>query len=177
MTDLGAILPALKEGMGDVDFAILQEFVERKQVEKGDVVVSAGAPVNTAFFVIDGRFSVDLGGEAFERRELSPAGPGRWIGQMFFLSPSESSVTLTALEDATIGCLDKDAFEKLSASYPSAAGKLLNVLSLDLSNNLRQAGKLLFRRFAWDQVEGSEGEESAKQWFAKVFCELNGFSA
>lgn len=176
MTDLRTVLPALKEGMGDVDFAIFQEFVERKYVAKGDVAVNAGAPANSAFFVIDGRFSVDLYGETLEHRELSPVGPGRWIGQMFFLVPSESSVTLTALEDVTIGYLTKDAFEKLSASYPSAAGKLLNVISLDLSNNLRKAGKLLFRRFAWDQVEGSEGEESAKQWFAKVYCELNGFS-
>ena len=177
MTDIGAILPSLKQGMGDIDFAIMQSFVELKQIAKDEVIVSAGAPVNFAFFIIDGTCGVDLGKTDAETRPLSPAGPGRWIGQMFFLVPSDSAITLTALEPCTIGCINADAFEKMSSAYPAAAGKLLSTLSLELSNNLRKAGKLLFKRFAWDQVEGSEGEDGAKQWFAKVYCELNGFSA
>lgn len=175
-TDLKPILPSLHEEMGNIDFAIMQQFIEDEQIARGKTVINASEEMNFAFFVIKGKFSIHLVSDDGEKFELNPAGSGKWIGQMFFLEPDKSSVTVTALEDSVIGRMNKSAFDKMSSSYPATADKLLQSLSIELSNRMRKAGKLLFKRFAWDQVEGAEGEEGAKHWFAKVYCEMNGFS-
>ncbi|MDH5187945.1 MAG: Crp/Fnr family transcriptional regulator [Rhodospirillaceae bacterium] len=175
-TDLKPVLPSLHEEMGNIDFAIMQQFIEDTTIARGEAVINAGDEMNFAFFIIKGKFAIHLISDAGEKFELSPAGPGKWIGQMFFLEPDNSSVTVSALEDSIIGRMSKDAFDKMSSSYPATADKLLQSLSIELSNRMRKAGKLLFKRFAWDQVDGAEGEDGAKHWFAKVYCEMNGFS-
>ena len=175
-TDLKVLMPALKEGLGDIDCAVLQQFVKQKQVAKGDTVVRAGDTVDFAFFTMNGKFAVDLVGRDGSKRSLGPVGNGKWFGQLFFLTPDESLVTVTALEDGLVGILDKESFDRMAKQYAATSDKLLCVLSLELSNGLRQAGRLLFNRFAWDQVEGSEGEEGAKQWFTKVYSAMNGLS-
>ncbi len=174
--DLKLILPSLREEMSDIDFAIMHQFVEDVPVAKGDTVVSAGDEMNFAFFVIKGTFGINLGSDGSEDLELRSVGTGKWIGQMFFLEPDKSAVTVTAMEDGIVGRISEEAFNKMLSSYPATADMLLRTLSLELSNRMRIAGKLLFKRFAWDQVEGTEGEDGARQWFAKVYCEMNGFS-
>ena len=173
MTDLSAVMPAVKQGMGDIDFTIFEHFIERVPVARNEVVVQGGSVMDYAFVVTRGRFSTGLAAQDGATDELLTAGTGRWIGQMYFLEPGENPVTVTALEDSEIGRLSSAAFEKLSQSYPATSDKLLHTLSIELSNRMRKAGKLLFKRFAWDQVDGVEGEGAAKQWFTKVYCEMN----
>lgn len=173
-TDLSAVMPAIKQGIGDIDFAILQQFMEHVPVARGDVVATGGEVMDSAFVIAKGRFSTHLTAQEAIHDDLTTAGPGRWIGQMYFLEPGENAVTITALEDGAISRLTQESFLKLSQSYPATSDKLLRTLSIELSNRMRKAGKLLFNRFAWDQVEGVEGEDAARQWFTKVYCEMNG---
>lgn len=172
-TDLKAILPDLHKSLGDVDFAIFQQFVDQESVAKGTTLVKAGEDMNYSFIVLKGHVGIEIGADAGGSMEVNSAGPGRWIGQLSFFEPTQNSVTITALEDVMIGRFSAEAFEKLTASYPVTGNKLLHTLTLELSDRIRNAGKLLFRRFAWDQVDGDEGEQGARQWFTKVFCEMN----
>ena len=172
--DLSTVMPAIKQGMGDIDFSILQHFIEEVPVARGEVVAQGGDVMDYAFVVTKGCFSTHLAGLDGAMDELLTAGPGRWIGQMYFLEPGENPVTLTALDDSAIGRISAASFDKMSQSYPATSDKLLHTLSIELSNRMRKAGRLLFKRFAWDQVEGVEGEDAAKQWFTKVYCEMNG---
>ncbi|MCK5166186.1 MAG: cyclic nucleotide-binding domain-containing protein [Rhodospirillaceae bacterium] len=177
--DLKLILPDLHKEMGDIDFAIMQQFVEDMPVAKGEVIINSGDEMNFAFFIIKGTLGIHLGSgksDGSESLELKSATTGKWIGQMFFLEPDKSSITATALEDGVVGRISEEAFNKMLSAYPATADMLLRSLSLELSNRMRRAGKLLFKRFSWDQVEGTEGEDGARQWFAKVYCEMNGFS-
>lgn len=172
-TDLSAILPDIKKGIGDIDFVILQQFLDEVPVARGETVVRGGEAMDFAFATIRGNFSSHLEIAGKDPFELNVAGAGRWIGQMYFLEAGENPLTITALEDSAIARLTNESFEKLVQSYPATADKLLHTLSIELSNRMRKAGKLLFKRFAWDQVEGVEGEDAAKQWFTKVYCEMN----
>ena len=146
--DLSAIMPAIKQGVGDIDFTILEHFLEHVPVSTGETVVQGGDVMDYAFVVTKGRFSTHLTSSEGTLDDLSVAGPGRWIGQMYFLEPGENPVTIVAQEDGSISRLTKDAFDKLSQSYPATADKLLHTLSIELSNRMRKAGKLLFNRFA-----------------------------
>ncbi len=172
--DLSSVLPEIRQGVGDVDFAIFQEFVEHVPFAKGETVMRGGELMDYAFFITKGRFSIHLASGDGNDNELSTAGVGRWLGQMYFLEPGENPATVTALEDGAIGRLTAEGFEKLAQGYPVTSDKLLHTLSIEMSNRMRKAGKLLFNRFAWDQVDGVEGEDAAKQWFIKVYCEMNG---
>lgn len=175
-TDLKSTLPELHKGLGDVDFAIFQQFVDQESVAKGTALAKAGDEMNASFVVLKGHVGIEVGADVGDAMEVNSAGPGRWIGQMSFFEPSQSCVTIAALEDVMIGRFSAEAFDKLAASYPVTANKLLHTFTLELSERMRGAGKLLFRRFAWDQVDGDEGEQGARQWFTKVFCEMNKIS-
>lgn len=172
--DLSAVMPALKVGIGDVNFAILQHFIELVPVSKGDTVIGGGAAMDFAFVVVSGNLSMSLHDKVHGLYELNVAGAGRWVGQMCFLEPGDNPLTIQAVENSVIGKLTRSSFDKMADAYPAAADALLETLSVELSNRMRRAGKLLFKRFAWDQVDGIEGEDAAKQWFTKVYCEMNG---
>ena len=87
----------------------MQQFVEDVPVAKGEAVINAGDEMNFAFLIIKGTFSINLGSDesgGSKDFKLKSAGTGKWIGQMFFLEPDKSSVTVTAAEDGVISLID-----------------------------------------------------------------------
>jgi CRP/FNR family transcriptional regulator, cyclic AMP receptor protein len=124
----------------------LSRAAQRVEYTQGSIVVAAGTPGGSAFFVIvEGEASVRRGD-----RELARLGAGDFFGELSLLDGRRRAATVAATTGLTTIRLTREAFRELVASDAEVAFRMLEVLAgriRDLEDMLdRERGSPAARR-------------------------------
>ncbi len=89
----------------------LKDTANIQRYSKGDVIVSEGIISNNAYIVMAGTVQVT---KKIEKKTVvvSKLKVGDVFGEMGLISQSVRSANITAMEDVTIGIIDRETFEK-----------------------------------------------------------------
>lgn len=112
----------------------LARSLETVRLSRGGILVREGAPADTLYFVISGRFEIHT-----ESRDkpLAVVGAGQLIGEVAFLAGGGRTATATALRDSVVLRLSRPAFNKLSDESPRIWQALTVTLAKRLADRIR----------------------------------------
>ncbi len=102
--------------LDDAPRAALAAEMEPIGVARGEMLVRQGDSADAMFIVVSGRFAVLLDGRACP---ISEIGPGQPIGEIAFLAGGTRTASVVALRDSLVLRLDRDRFERLTATNPA----------------------------------------------------------
>lgn len=112
-----------------VDNADLLEF------PKGSQLIHQGDTDSDLYFIIEGRFSVQVNGKQIAERES-----GEDVGEMAVVDPqSMRSATVIALENSVVAMVTEESFTSVADKHP----RMWRALARQQGNRLRQLNELL----------------------------------
>lgn len=109
--------------------------LEKMQLSRGDVLVKEGAPADTLYFVVSGRFEVRSSNRS---APLAEVGVNQLLGEVGFLVGGGRTATATALRDSVVLRLSRPAFDKLSQENP----RIWQALTFTLATRLARRNQL-----------------------------------
>ena len=109
-----ALLP--KQSVADVE-ALVALFRD-EELRRGEVLWRQGSPGDFCCILLRGRLLSEIEDEAGTREDVSP---GAVIGEFHLISGRARTTTVTAVEDAAIKVLDRDALAEMHARRPELA--------------------------------------------------------
>lgn len=104
----------------------------RRTVRSGEVLVAEGEGSSSMYFVVSGRFAVQIEGHAGTIAEISV---GQSIGEIGFLSSTNRTATAVAIRDSIVLELSAEKFDTLCERFP----KMLKEISVSLARKLAAA--------------------------------------
>jgi CRP/FNR family transcriptional regulator, cyclic AMP receptor protein len=101
------------------------ELAQQVEFPAGAMVVTAGAPGGSAFFVIArGQATV-----VRNNKEIARLGPGRFFGELAILGGGRRNASVIAQSDLTTVRLSRDAFREVMSGEPGIAFHVMEVLA------------------------------------------------
>jgi NTE family protein len=120
----------------------LSEIWSRAKVHKplrGEVLVRQGAPSDSVFVVVSGRFEVWI---QEQKTAISEIGVGEPIGEVGFFSGTPRTATIIAARDSVVVELDRASFDDVTRRVPAIYPTLLRALAQRLArSNTRLAAE------------------------------------
>lgn len=124
-------LPSLFGDLGAEERALLVRSMRRRDLDRGEVLVTEGAPSDTLFVVLHGAFEVRRADKSAPVAEIHS---GELIGEIGFLAGSMRTATVRALRDASVLELDRAAFSGLRDRAPAILDGILAALARRLAD-------------------------------------------
>lgn len=125
-------------------FRILKSFVRRKIYAAGAVILRQGDAGDSAFFLLEGRAEVTLSIKATARLyRVSTLVPGAVFGDMALMDHEIRSASVVALEPACCLEMTRQGFQTLCGEHPEIALILMQNLSFQFSERLRNANIMI----------------------------------
>ena len=118
---LARYLSSLFGGLGPETIAFLRQHVQWVETGAGEVLMAQGAPGDSAYLSISGRFRVYMAGDDGAPRAVRELGRGEVIGEMSLYTGEPRSATVVAIRDSVLARLDKPHFEQMLARNPQAS--------------------------------------------------------
>jgi len=118
---LARYLGSLFGGLGAETVAYLRQHVQWDEIGAGEVLMEQGAPGDSAYLSISGRFRVYMAGEDGTQRVVRELGRGEVIGEMSLYTGEPRSATVVAIRNSVLARLDKPQFEEMLARSPQAS--------------------------------------------------------
>jgi len=118
---LARYLGTLFGELGPETVAFLREHVQWVEIGAGEVLMAQGAPGDSAYLSISGRFRVYMRRDDGSQRVVRELGRGEVIGEMSLYTGEPRSATVVAIRDSVLARLDKTQFEALLARNPQAS--------------------------------------------------------
>jgi CRP-like cAMP-binding protein len=112
--------------------------MRKKQLSKGDVIISEGHAHEEMYIIRSGRFRVykTINGE---RVELATLKAKEFVGEISVLLGAPASASVAAIEDAEVEALTQAELAKLVQSRPETGMKMIRALAA----RLRRANELI----------------------------------
>lgn len=126
--------------LDNADSELLEDLLDARDVETGEVVVTEGEEADGLVLVQRGSLKMT----SVRISELRGLGAGDFMGGLSLASLGRREVTLTALAPSTVLVLSRSAFLRLSEDAPRAATRVLEAVLRDLGSNLRTGLEGLF---------------------------------
>lgn len=123
---------------------LLAETLERKEYDRGDVIVRESDPSAGLFIIERGSVRISLQGDPDREVTLTVLQPGECFGEMGVIDGAPRSATATAIEDATCLSMTREQFRAQLQAYPQVALELLTILSRRLRAADEQIDSLAF---------------------------------
>jgi len=160
----------------DSDAEYLLDIVTTNVVAKGDQLIVQDQFNDSLYFLWEGRLSMFLqAGEV--RIAVGEVVPGRWVGELGFIDPGPTSANVLVEEESTLLVISRDGFEKLLQQRPEILSTLLQALSLDLAERLRETENHVLKRAGNDEFSlsvNNEQNDSHESWFDHIAKKLHG---
>ena len=121
------------DGWTVADLEALAAGAEQVTLQRGDVLVRQGEPSDALFFVLSGRFTVHIDGNAEPIAEIAQGQP---IGDIGFFGGLPRTATVVALRDSRVLAITRDRFQAISASAPG----LRDTVTVSLARRLARVG-------------------------------------
>ena len=113
--------------------ADLAGYLEQLDVAAEEPVYEKGALGRTMYIVADGKVRVHD-----ETHTFVELGPGEIFGELTTLDPEPHSASVTAVDDAQLLALDRDALYELMATHSTVLRGLIHTLCLRLRDKGRR---------------------------------------
>jgi CRP-like cAMP-binding protein len=112
-----------------------------QRYSKGDVIISEGIVSNNAYIVLEGKVQVT---KKVDRKMvvINTLRKDDVFGEMGLITPSIRSANVTAMEDVTIGIIDKDQFHEYLDSIPGEMQTVMKTLVERLRFTTEQLSRL-----------------------------------
>lgn len=119
--------------LDDADVAWMANAGHQQQVAAGEVLVSAGQPVESLYIVLDGEMSVTLGGDKF----VAVLAPGDIIGEMSLIDKRSPSVSVICSTKARVLAIPHSEIRSRLDSDTAFAARFYESFATFLSYRLR----------------------------------------
>lgn len=120
----------------DDDAAWLSQAGTQRMLSQGEVLIHEGQPIDSVFFVTQGRLSILRGPEMIEVDRVSA---GEVLGEISYVDRRPPTATVSALEEAKVLVVSRtDLTEKLE-SDPGFAARFYKAIALFLADRFRKA--------------------------------------
>jgi CRP-like cAMP-binding protein len=122
----------------------LAKDLEMIDIRKGDVVFNEGEPGDSLYIVLSGK--IKLGRRAADGRQnlVTVLGPSDMLGELSLFDPGPRTATATAVTDARLARLRKQALRPWLTNRPEIAEQLLRVLARRLRRTNDALADLIF---------------------------------
>lgn len=131
-------------GLPDAELAWLAGEAEPVALKKGDRLMEEGTPGDALYIIIDGELQVTK--RAGDKDvALAVRSAGEVIGEIALLDDAPHTATVRALQDSHLYKINRDTFNELLHSHPSATLAILRTVTARLRNTeamLRQNEKM-----------------------------------
>jgi CRP-like cAMP-binding protein len=114
----------LFQGMTDRSVEEISQLAEETEFPSGGVLVREGDPGDTFIVIVEGRATVDLGGQPI--RELSV---GDFLGEISLIDGGPRTATVTAAEPIRALVIRRDGFDRLMNGFPAVRLGILTALT------------------------------------------------
>ena len=134
----------LFQGVDPDDVEALSGEFEIFEAPRGAVLFNEGEPGDSLYIVLSGK--IKLGRRAADGRQnlVAVMGPSDTIGELSLFDPGPRSATATAVTDARLARLRKQALRPWLTNRPEIAEQLLRVLARRLRRTNDQLADLIF---------------------------------
>jgi CRP-like cAMP-binding protein len=108
---------------GQLGFSALQIIAigsEARELQPGEVLVTAGDAADAGYIVQEGAFRLDMPGADPADSEIV-VGPGTLLGELALVTETKRPVTATAIEPSTVMRVSRGLFRKVLEGFPDAA--------------------------------------------------------
>lgn len=122
----------LFEALPDDVFDTLKDSLKERRYRAGDVIIEEGSEGNELFLIMDGRVRITKRTRDGNEFPLALLHRGDFFGELELIDARSRSATVTAMEDALLFSLDKNAFDRLLETSHTFTIRLLTVLSVRL---------------------------------------------
>lgn len=131
-------------GLSASELESLRPLLERCTYGKGETVIREGDPDRRLFVIASGRATARVhAGTPPRDIRLTTFSPGVAIGELSLLDQQARSASVVAEEEMICWVLSQDAFERLKATRPDLALRLLANLAREMALRLRQANRTI----------------------------------
>lgn len=117
---------------GDVDW--LASNGRRRDFAAGETMIQQGQEISHVFIVLDGQFSVRIGGQV----ELASLRAGEIVGELSFLDSRPPNATVVAVQHSRVLAIPRDALSEKLARDTGFAARFYRALGVFLASRLRQ---------------------------------------
>ncbi len=138
----------LFQGFSDEELAAIEPFLETVKKRRDASLFRAGDYGDSLFVLLKGSVEILLPYSRGKSVRLARFGPGTVFGEVAFLEPGERTAEARVVRDCECVRLSHEALQKLCASHPQLAMRLLITLGHRLAENLRSADLALRRLIA-----------------------------
>ena len=121
------------------ELEILEAHMDSKAFAVGETIIETGSRADELYVLTNGSVEVrlPLGGGRYQRLDVFSAGMS--FGELAFLDGSTRSADIVAMAPVDCRVIDRSFFDSLGKRYPALKAKILNEISLQLCDRLRQA--------------------------------------
>ena len=118
--------------------------LETIDIRKGDVVFNEGEPGDSLYIILSGK--IKLGRRAADGRQnlVAVLGPSDMVGELSLFDPGPRTATATAVTDARLARLRKQALRPWLTNRPEISEQLLRVLARRLRRTNDALADLIF---------------------------------
>lgn len=120
--------------MDDRDILWISQAGRLRELAPGETLIAAGQPVEELYFVTEGSLAVTVGGHQIARLTT-----GDVIGEMSFVEKRPPSASVSALENAHVLAISRDAILAAFEADQGFAARFYRALAVFLSDRLRTA--------------------------------------
>jgi CRP/FNR family cyclic AMP-dependent transcriptional regulator len=122
----------------------LAKDMEYLDVRKGDVLFSEGEPGDSLYIVLSGKIKVGRRAGDGRQNLIALMGPSDMVGELSLFDPGPRTATATAVTDARLARLRKQALRPWLSNRPEIAEQLLRVLARRLRRTNDALADLIF---------------------------------
>ena len=130
---------------GSMDLAALRDVenaVTWTTIESGGVLFRQGDPADAAYVVVSGRMRVTARDARGVEQPIGEVGRGETVGEIALLTHGARSATVYATRRSELARFSQDAFDRLTARYPSAMTHMTRLIGTRLQTmTLRGSGR------------------------------------
>ncbi len=150
ITDLLKQIP-LFESLNDSERRRLESLLQRRSLEKGEILFHKGDIGSTFYIIIKGLIKIGVSNKLGDEVTLALLRDGDFFGEMALLDEQPRSADATALEDSILYVLDRSDFFPFLIENENAVHSILRALSMRLRRTDDLFAELSFLRFppAW----------------------------
>lgn len=155
-------------GLSDADMLWLLSVGKLRQLRAGEVLVSAGKPVDDLFFVTSGKLAVRLA----DGTNVAHLIQGDVVGEMSFVERHSPLVSVVAEEATEMLAIARKLILARFDEEPVFAARFYRALAVFLSERLRETTAAV--RAQVDDVQHAQDDKAARARFGKLFGRSGG---
>ncbi|HEX6086679.1 MAG TPA: DUF1003 domain-containing protein [Thermoanaerobaculia bacterium] len=148
----------------------LEAVFERREVEVGERIFSAGEPGDSLYIVGSGSVELFVKDNTGAKIVLTVCEPGEVFGELSLFDGGARTATAICLEPATLLVLDRDDLLAFLRRHPDAALDLLTTMG----QRMRSADEMLRRRVARNINDEMQIRSTTMEKMADLIAEFSG---